>query len=223
VKEYSIFDIIGPVMIGPSSSHTAGAVRIAYMARSICGEKVKKVNFFLHGSFAKTYKGHGTDLALLAGILGFLPHDSNVRNSIEIAKEQIVEFSFTNIDLGEVHPNSVKIAIETISGQIWEVCGSSIGGGKTKIFNINNMEVDFDGEYTTLITHHIDCPGVTASVTSVLANHNVNIAFMKLFREERMANAILIIETDNDISSDALKEIMKNKNIKMTQVLKPCI
>lgn len=219
---YSIFDLIGPVMVGPSSSHTAGANRIGYMAKHIVGEPIKEVVFYLHGSFAKTYKGHGTDKALLAGILGYLPDDERIRDSFHYANKQGLKYKFVEADLGDVHPNTTKLAITTESGTHWNIMGSSIGGGKVKITRVNDMEVDFDGEYTSLITHHQDYPGVVARITNILAVYEINIAFMKLFRTSKGSDAMLLIETDQDIMPDITNKIMKIDGLYSCKVIPRC-
>ncbi|QUI21062.1 L-serine ammonia-lyase, iron-sulfur-dependent, subunit beta [Vallitalea pronyensis] len=211
--EYSVFDIIGPVMIGPSSSHTAGATKIGYIARGIFGEDVTEVTFFLHGSFAKTYRGHGTDKALLAGIMGFLPDDERIKNAYKIIEKKGIHYTFTGKDLGEVHPNTVKIHMIGRTGREMIVMGSSIGGGKVVITKINDFDVDFNGEYTTLITKHVDRPGVMASITSILAQNKVNIAFMKLFRQAKGDYARLVLESDEDIDRHVLEDISKMDNV----------
>ncbi|HHT62110.1 MAG: L-serine ammonia-lyase, iron-sulfur-dependent subunit beta [Bacillota bacterium] len=221
MKEYGVFDIIGPVMIGPSSSHTAGAARLGQMAGKIAGGEIINVVFYLHGSFAKTYAGHGTDKALLAGVLGLMPDDARIKDAFKLAEEKGVRYRFEERDLGEVHPNTVKIVLETKSGETVEVTGSSIGAGKVKIIRINDFEVEFEGEYTTLITYHQDCPGVVAGISAVLAKYDVNIAFMRLFRENRASTAVLIAETDEDIPSKAIREIKENPHITRVKVLEP--
>ncbi len=185
MSSYGIFDIIGPVMIGPSSSHTAGANRIGNIARAIFDADVVKVWFYLHGSFYKTRKGHGTDRALLAGVMGIPSSDERIRDAFLIAKEKGVEYQYIHEDLGDVHPNSVKILMEDTGGRQSQIIGSSIGGGKVMITRINSTEVEFDGEYTTLITKHFDKPGVISKVTKILADYEVNIAFMKVFRQSK--------------------------------------
>ena len=140
MKGIGIFDILGPVMIGPSSSHTAGAARLGKIARSIAGGEIAEVTFLLHGSFAKTYRGHGTDKALVAGILGMEPYDERLRDSMEIAKELGVKFLFKEADLGDVHPNTVKFIMRTVDDNYCEVMGSSIGGGNIKIFEVNDND-----------------------------------------------------------------------------------
>ncbi|ATW25190.1 L-serine ammonia-lyase, iron-sulfur-dependent subunit beta [Candidatus Formimonas warabiya] len=221
MNEYGVFDIIGPVMIGPSSSHTAGAARLGYLARKIAGDEIQEVVFILHGSFAKTHKGHGTDKALLAGVLGLLPDDARIKDAFDLAREKQIRYRFETADLGEVHPNTVKIVMKTVSGEEWAVTGSSIGGGKIKIIRINEMDVEFEGEYPTLITCHQDFPGVVAAISAVLAKFKINIAFMKLFRENKAAHAVLIAETDENIPHAAVEELEKNSYILKVKVLQP--
>lgn len=221
MKDYSVFDIIGPVMIGPSSSHTAGAVRLGYMARKIADADIVKVIFYLHGSFAKTYAGHGTDRALLGGVMGMLPDDERIRDAFAIAGEKHISYKFVEADLGEVHPNTVDIVMETVSGEEWQVMGSSVGGGKVKIIKINQTRLEFTGDYTTLITKHLDRPGVVAGMTAILARHHINIAFMKLFRENKDASAVLIAEIDNDIDDSVIEEIKITPQVSQVKVLQP--
>lgn len=207
METYGIFDVIGPVMIGPSSSHTAGAARIGNMARAIFDKKLAKVEFYLHGSFFKTRKGHGTDRALLAGVMGIRHDDVKIRDAYDIADKKGISYDFFKADLGEVHPNSVKIVLYDKKGTFTEIVGSSIGGGKIIITKINSTDVEIDGEYSSLITKHIDKPGVIAKITKALAEFEINIAFMKVFRHSRGDVARLVIQVDNDISDTALKTI----------------
>lgn len=209
MKGLGVFDILGPIMIGPSSSHTAGAARLGKIARSIAGEDIAEVTFLLHGSFAKTYKGHGTDRALVAGILGMEPSDERLRNSMDIAQEKKIKFLFKETDLGDVHPNTVKFIMHTINNKYCEVIGSSIGGGNIKIIQVNDNEVDFTGMYETLIIAHKDAPGVINKVTSLLYSENINVAFMRVFRHQRGEEAIMIFEMDNKVSN-GLIEMIKN-------------
>jgi len=160
MRDYGVFDILGPIMIGPSSSHTAGAARLAKIAAIVSGGKIKKVEFLLHGSFAQTYKGHGTDKALVAGILNMDPWDEDLKRSFDIAAENGIEVKFTETDLGDVHPNTVKFVITKEDGNITEVTGSSIGGGNILVFNIDGQNVEFTGERPTILTQHKDLPGV---------------------------------------------------------------
>jgi L-serine dehydratase len=207
MKGIGVFDILGPIMIGPSSSHTAGAARLGKIARSIAEGDVVEVTFLLHGSFASTYRGHGTDRALVAGILGMEPSDERLRNAIDIAKEKGIKFLFKEADLGDVHPNTVKFIMRTGNNKYCEVMGSSIGGGSIKIIEVNDNEVDFTGMYETLIIAHKDAPGVINSVTSILCSENINVAFMKVFRHNKGQEATMIFEMDNKTSNELIKKI----------------
>ena len=210
----SIFDVIGPNMIGPSSSHTAGAVSIALMARKLFSEEIKDVTFTLYGSFAKTYQGHGTDRALLGGILGFATYDERIRDAFEHAKTMNVTYKYV-IDEETLtnHPNTADIDIIGVTGRKMSVRGESIGGGKMKIVRIDNIDVEFTGEYSTLIVHQQDKPGVVAHITQALAENNVNIAFMRLFREDKGAAAYTVVESDEYIPEEVLTRIRTNPNV----------
>ena len=180
MRDYGVFDILGPIMIGPSSSHTAGAARLAKVAGTIAGNNIKKVEFMLHGSLAQTYKGHGTDKALVAGILNMDPWDENLKKSFEIAAENGIEIIFKETDLGDVHPNTVKFIITKEDGQVTEVTGSSIGGGNILIFDIDKQKVEFTGERPTLLTQHKDLPGIISKISSLLYDENMNIGNMRV-------------------------------------------
>ena len=222
MKEYSVFDILGPIMIGPSSSHTAGAVRLGKIARAIAEEsKLKKVVFLLHGSFSETYKGHGTDKALIAGILGMEPWDDRIRDSFKIAKEQGIEFEFKGADLGDVHPNTVKFLITKADGETVSVMGSSIGGGNINIIEINGSSVDFRGNYPTLIVSHKDVPGMISKITTMIYENNINIAFLKVYRNSRGLSAKMIIETDTVVSKEIIDKIQEVENIKSVIAINP--
>jgi len=209
-----IFDVIGPVMVGPSSSHTAGAVRIGAIANKICGGIPARVDFYLHGSFAETYLGHGTDNALVGGILGMSPSDERLRNSFKYAREKGLDFEFNTIDLGDVHPNTIKIVMHSCDGVIHEVIGSSIGGGSILISSVDNARVEFSGKYPTILTTHEDKPGLIARVTSLFADQGINIAFLKVFRYSRGSDASMLVETDAQIPADLICAIEKLEGIK---------
>ncbi|MEW9082829.1 L-serine ammonia-lyase, iron-sulfur-dependent subunit beta [Caldanaerobacter subterraneus] len=209
MREFSVFDIMGPIMIGPSSSHTAGAARLAKIARKIADDEIKEVEFILYESFARTYKGHGTDRALLAGILGFDPDDERLPRSFEIAEELGLKFKFTESDEEASHPNTVRMIIKTSDGKSYNILGCSVGGGNVLLKEINGIEVEFTGEYETLITTHVDKPGIVAAVTKVLADCNINIAFMRVYRHAKGDKAIMVIESDQEIPERA-KEVIKN-------------
>ena len=210
----SIFDVIGPNMIGPSSSHTAGAVSMALFARKMCPDEICKVSFTLYGSFAKTYHGHGTDRALLGGILGFSTDDPRIRDAFAIAKERGVEYEYIIDDKTMTnHPNTADIHMTCVNGYEMSVRGESIGGGKFKIVRINHIDVEFTGEYSTLIVEQLDTPGIVAHITQCLAHQNVNIAFMRLFREDKGAQAYTVVESDEVIPESILTEIKSNPNV----------
>ena len=210
----SVFDVMGPNMIGPSSSHTAGAARIGFLAQKMINGPLKKVEFTLYGSFSRTYKGHGTDRALLGGIMGFSTDDMRIRNSFEIAEKKGLEFTFTPNELEtDIHPNTVDIHMVNESGQEMTVRGESLGGGKVRIVRINSVQVDFPGEYSAVIVTHQDKPGVVAYITKCLSDRNVNIAFMRLFRESKGEIAYTIVESDGRLPEDIGVTIRQHENI----------
>ncbi|MFI3207593.1 MAG: L-serine ammonia-lyase, iron-sulfur-dependent subunit beta [Eubacteriales bacterium] len=210
----SIFDVIGPNMIGPSSSHTAGAVSIALLTRKLFPHNITKVSFTLYGSFSKTYHGHGTDKALLGGTLGFATDDVRIRKAFEIAVENGLEYEFIIDEKTKTkHPNTVDIVLESDDGFKQSVRGESIGGGKVRIVRINQIDVDFTGEYSTLIVEQMDKPGTVAHITQCLSDQNVNIAFMRLFREDKGATAYTVVESDEKIPESILEEIKKNPHV----------
>jgi len=204
----NVFDLIGPIMVGPSSSHTAGAVRLGGMARKILGEEPVQGTISLHGSFAKTGKGHGTNLALIAGLLGMQPDDERIPEAIEMAKERGQNFSFRIADLGDVHPNTVKFELLGKTGCHTQVVGSSIGGGAIVIREINDFQVEIRGNYPTIVILHQDLPGLVAQVTLLLATAQTNIARMLVSREKRGAQALMVLETDEKIE-DAVLALMR--------------
>ncbi|MGN0363872.1 MAG: L-serine ammonia-lyase, iron-sulfur-dependent subunit beta [Bilifractor sp.] len=202
----NIFDVIGPVMVGPSSSHTAGAVKIGNVCLKLMGEKIRNADILLHGSFLATGKGHGTDKALVAGLLGFSVDDSRIPDSFRIARECGLAYRFGAIDLGEdAHPNSVRMDLISISGKKLEVQASSIGGGRIMVNRIDGLEANFSGDLPTLIVHNLDQPGHVAEVTSMLEHKSVNIATMQLYRSGRGGHAVMVIECDQEIPREALK------------------
>lgn len=210
----SVFDVLGPNMIGPSSSHTAGAAIIAFLAQKMISPPLIKVDFTLYGSFAKTYKGHGTDRALLGGIMGFSADDTRIRDSFRIAEERGLEFSFTpNEEETEVYPNTVDISMENEAGRKMVIRGESLGGGKVRIVRINQVKVEFTGEYSAVIVIHQDKPGVAAHITKCLSDMNINIAFMRLFRKEKGAVAYTIVESDERLPGEIGEKIRENANV----------
>lgn len=216
----SAFDVLGPNMIGPSSSHTAGAVAIGLLAQKMIQGPITSVEFTLYGSFAKTYQGHGTDRALLGGIMGFQTDDERIRDSFSIAKERGIDFTFIpNLTETDTHPNTVDIRMKNERQEVMTVRGESLGGGKVRIVRINQVEVDFTGEYSAVIVVHQDRPGVIAHITKCLTDCNVNIAFLKLFREDKGATAYSIIESDEKLPLKVIDEINANKNVYNTMLV----
>ena len=163
-----IFEILGPIMVGPSSSHTAGAVRIGRMARTLLGEPPVKADIGLYGSFAETGRGHGTDRALVAGLLGMKPDDLRIPESFSVAKEQGLSFVFHPAELREAHPNTAVLTVEGASGKKTKVQAASIGGGRIRVDQLDGVVVDFTGIFNTLIVRHMDVPGELATLTKVL-------------------------------------------------------
>lgn len=199
----SLFDILGPVMVGPSSSHTAGAARIGYISRKLIDEPIAAAKIGLYGSFLATGRGHGTDKALVAGLLGMKPDDERIPMSFELAEKAGMEFSFCKADLIEAHPNTVKFELTGKSGRKLEVIGESIGGGRVKIRQIDGFEANFCGNYPTLIVHNVDQPGHVAEVTSMLAHKSINIATLQLYRDGRGGQAVMIVECDREVPEES--------------------
>ncbi len=202
----NLFDVVGPVMVGPSSSHTAGAVRIGNVSRKLLGDEIKTARIGLHGSFLATGKGHGTDRALIAGLMGFAVDDDRIPESFALAKEKGMDFSFGAIDLGEeAHPNSARLELISESGRQLEIVGASVGGGRIMIKELDGLEANFSGDYPTLIVHNEDQPGHVAEVTSMLQHKSVNIATMQLYRSGRGGHAVMVIECDQEIPEESVR------------------
>lgn len=216
----TIFDIIGPVMVGPSSSHTAGAVKIGHIALKLMGERIRKADIYFHGSFATTGRGHGTDKAIVAGLLGLMVDDKRIPMSFELAEQEGMEFHFGRVDLGEeAHPNSVKLDLTGESGRTLEVIASSIGGGRIQIDQLDGLVTGFSGDHPTLIVHNLDQPGHVAAVTSMLEHKSVNIATMKLSRSGRGKNAVMVIECDQEIPPEGIKWLTHQEGVKKVTYL----
>lgn len=192
----NLFDIIGPVMIGPSSSHTAGAARIGRVARQLLGEPPVKAVVSFHGSFEKTYRGHGTDRAVVGGLLDMAVDDERLRRSLHIAKEQGLEVTFRAVHLRDAHPNTVVVESVGESGRRVRVQAASIGGGSIRVQYLDGLEVGFSGEKITLVIRHTDAPGAIAMVTRLLSEAGINIATMRVFRHEVGGKACMAIELD---------------------------
>jgi L-serine dehydratase len=198
-RQRSVFDIVGPVMIGPSSSHTAGACRLGALALAVFGQAPVRAHVLLHGSFAETGIGHGTDLALVAGLLGMHPDDSRIPRSFELADEAGLAVSFAHVDLGDVHPNTAVIELEDAQGHTMTVQGSSVGGGDVLVTRIDAFDVEVTGDLPVLLVAHLDRPGEIAAATGLLAESGVNIASMQVSREAKGADALMLIATDVEV------------------------
>lgn len=219
MKDYKTFDILGPIMIGPSSSHTAGAARLGKIGKEIAGDDFYKVEFYLHGSFGKTYKGHGTDKALAAGVLGMEPSDERIRDSLKIARDRNLQIDFIEADLGYEHPNTVKMVFKYEHKEDIYVIGSSIGGGSIIITDINGNKIDFTGEYPTILLKYEDKKGVISIISSILASNDLNIATMKVTRDKNIAT--MVCEIDTEINDKAIEEISSLSEISYVKFINP--
>ena len=210
----NLFDILGPVMVGPSSSHTAGAARIGYVALRLLEDEPVKADIVLHGSFATTGVGHGTDKALVAGLLGMAPDDIRIPQSFELAKKNGLDFSFINKTLKDAHPNTAVLKLTGKNGKQLEIQAASIGGGRIMIHKLDGVSVVFSAEKPTLIVYNQDQPGYVAQVTTSLSQRNVNIATMNLYRDKRGGFAVMVIETDQKIPQEAIGMLDQLKGIR---------
>lgn len=201
----NLFDILGPVMVGPSSSHTAGAVRIGYIAGMLLQDKPVEVSIGLHGSFATTGPGHGTDRALIAGLLGMKPDDIRIPDSFELAQRKGLQFTFSRVSLKDAHPNTAVLRLTGEKGKKLEVQAVSLGGGRIMVHKLDGIQVDFTAERPTLIVHNIDQPGHVAEVTSTLAHKSVNVATLQLYRDKRGGYAVMVVETDQPVPKESIE------------------
>ena len=199
VSMINIFDMMGPVMVGPSSSHTAGAARIGNMGRTLLGEEVARADIGLHGSFAETGYGHGTDRALLAGLLGMKPDDLRIPNAYEEANRAGMAYSFRTVELRDAHPNTALLELAGKSGKKLTLQASSIGGGAIVVNKIDGIDVNFTGDFNTLIVRNQDESGSVAAITSILSQVHINVANMSVNRHRRGGDALMVIETDQHI------------------------
>ncbi len=195
----NIFDMMGPVMVGPSSSHTAGAARIGNMGRTLLGEEVARADIGLYGSFAETGYGHGTDRALLAGLLGMKPDDLRIPNAYEEANRAGMAYSFRTVELRDAHPNTALLELTGKSGKKLTLQASSIGGGAIVVNKIDGIDVNFTGDFNTLIVRNQDESGSVAAITSILSQVHINVANMSVNRHRRGGDALMVIETDQHI------------------------
>ncbi len=222
MKTLSIRDVIGPVMIGPSSSHTAGALRIARMCRRLLSDRPVHAVFRLYGSFARTYHGHGTDRALVAGMLGMEPDDERIRDSFKLAREAGLSFEFApqdeNSDIS--HPNTVDIEVKDASGASCSMRGESIGGGAAVISRLNGIDVRLTGEYHSIVVKQYDRRGVLAHIATCLNVFDVNIATTNLFRKKKGDIAYTVMQTDDEIPEELARAIGRNPDIVDVRVIR---
>lgn len=218
MSQIGIFDIIGPIMVGPSSSHTAGAVRLGYAGRQILGESVRQADIHLHGSFAATYWGHRTDIALLAGLLGMHMDDPDIPEAVDKAREAGLIYQFHETDLGDTHPNSVRLMLRGPE-EAATVEGASIGGGRINISRVDGFATSCDGSYATLISRHRDEPGIISEITRVLGEMKINIAYMQVSRAVRGSEALLVAQTDDPISGDVKQRVERVRGVQQVRTL----
>ena len=207
----SLLDIIGPVMVGPSSSHTAGACRLGLLARCLVGGTPQRARIQLHGSFARTGEGHGTDKAIVGGLMGFRPDDERLRTALEIAEREGLDYQFEKTKLGEegvVHPNTARISVER-GDRTSVMVGSSLGAGRVLVTEIDGYPVEVTGNYHTIVLVAEDIPGSVARIAGTLADHRLNIATLRLTRKERGGDAFMVIEIDEAPDEKVRDEIRK--------------
>jgi L-serine dehydratase len=218
----SIFDILGPIMIGPSSSHTAGASRIGYIARQLLRDDPKKAIITLYNSFAKTHKGHGTDKAIIGGILGFGPDDERIRDSHELAKQRGLEWEFLfRGDVISFHSNAARVKLTGKNGGTVEIVGASLGGGRIVIQEIEGFPVEFNAQVFTLIVIADDVPGSIQNISGAIAQKGVNIANMFVSRNETKAN--MVIELDQAVNGETLKTIDSFSWVRFVRLVEPML
>ncbi|MFI3250658.1 MAG: L-serine ammonia-lyase, iron-sulfur-dependent subunit beta [Eubacteriales bacterium] len=215
----SIFESLGPIMIGPSSSHTAGAARLACVARKIVAKEFTAVTFGLHGSFWHTHKGHGTDRALVAGALGLAPDDERLVDSFSLAQKQGLSYSFRPVTLDGVHENTVEIIFTCTDGTTPTIIGSSLGGGEIVVRSIDGFPTDLSARLSTLVVQHEDRPGVLTNLTQLLSDWNINVGTMKVSRTAKGKTAFSVIETDSDIPEQAVEIVRGYPHIQSAQVI----
>ncbi len=205
-RKVSILDVMGPVMVGPSSSHTAGTARLGRVAREILDEDPTQVRFFLHPPLAATYRGHGSDFALAGGAIGLNVDDPRIREALRIAEQMDVDIAFSEEDQGDVHPNTVRIEIKGKTREA-EIMGSSIGGGVIEVFKINGFQTRFKGDSPTLLLFYRDRPGMIAEVAAIIADEGINIASLYCSRKQRGKDAFMEIDVDSPVSDAAIGRI----------------
>lgn len=211
-RKIPILDIMGPVMVGPSSSHTAGTARLGRVAWEVLGEEPVAATFFLHPPLAATYRGHGSDFALVAGVMGLSVDDPRIPEAIRIAEQCGIEIDFNEEDLGEVHPNTVRIEVRGKTREV-EIVGSSIGGAAIEVFRINGFAARFKGDSPTLLLFYLDRPGMIHRTSEIIADEGINIASLQCSRKERGKEAFMQIDVDSPLSEAAIARIHALENV----------
>lgn len=212
MKYRTVFDIIGPVMIGPSSSHTAGAAKIGRVARTLFGRRPHWAKVFFYGSFAQTYKGHGTDVAIVGGLLNFDTYDERIPSSLSIAKDTGMTISFIEETAIVDHPNTARLIIGDENTQL-ELVGISIGGGKIEIIELNGFQLKLSGNHPAILVLHQDRSGTIAAVANILADLSINIGHMEVSRKEKGQLSMMTIEVDHNVDDDVINNLMNLPNI----------
>lgn len=203
----NIFEIMGPIMVGPSSSHTAGAARMGYVARKLLGFQPARADIALHGSFAATGAGHGTDKAIVAGLLAMKPDDPGIPRSLQLAREARMDVRIQTVDLRDAHPNTAVMTLIGERGRTVVVNASSLGGGRIRVNSIDGMAAAFSGDLPTLVVRNQDKPGIVSEVASCLAYHDVNIAAMQLYRDHREGLSVMVLECDQPLTPEIIGNI----------------
>ncbi|AZK49114.1 L-serine ammonia-lyase, iron-sulfur-dependent subunit beta [Paenibacillus lentus] len=220
MKYRSVFDIIGPVMIGPSSSHTAGAARIGRIARQLFGRTPRQAHIEFCGSFAQTYQGHGTDVAIVGGMMNFDTHDPRIKDALKIAEDIGLQVRITTIDLQGEHPNTAWLTLKDEAGTM-KVKGISVGGGKVALLEVDGFAMNLSGDAWTTLVFHRDHFGMIALVAKVLADHRINIARMEMSRKAKGQDALLLIETDQIVDGFVGTQIAGLTNVAQVRILPP--
>ncbi|MCC4221228.1 L-serine ammonia-lyase, iron-sulfur-dependent subunit beta [Staphylococcus saprophyticus] len=206
MKYKTVFDIIGPTMVGPSSSHTAGAVRIGLVARDLFNQLPKQADIYLYGSFMETYKGHGTDVALVGGLLGYDTDDDRIQTSLETVEEAGMKVNFIEMAEERSHPNTAIINMRDGDKEI-SVEGVSIGGGKIEVVAINGFNIAISGNYPALLVFHKDTFGTIGRVANILGDSSINVGSMQVSRKEKGDQALMTCELDDAVNDEIIEKI----------------
>lgn len=218
MKYRSVFDIIGPIMIGPSSSHTAGVVRIGRLARELFGEEIQSALIHFYGSFSQTYKGHATDVAIVGGLLGFDTDDKRIKNALEHAQAAGVAIEFVSSSDPCEHPNTITMHLKNIHKSM-KITGVSLGGGTVSITAINGFHINLSGENPSLLISHQDAFGAISAVSKIFADNEINIAHMEVSRSDKGGDALMIIESDQSLHPELVQALCCAKHVKWVKLI----